>query len=77
MSITEADLKALSTDVGGVPEGVRWVKSYCDFDDNKFFCEWEGPSKDALEQTFEAIRFPYDVIYPVKIFDVTTREIEA
>lgn len=79
MPFAEADLKAAATDFVqlNVPAGVSWKRSYCDFDEKKFFCEWEGPDKATVEQTFKMIDMPFDAVYPVKIFDVATREFEA
>ena len=56
--------------------GLTWIRTYCDFDDNKFFCEWEAPSKEALEQKFKETNSPYDDIYPVRLFDVATAKLE-
>ena len=54
-----------------LPADVSWNLTYCDFDDNKFFCEWEAPSKEAVEQVFKSTQVPYDVVYPVRILDVS------
>jgi hypothetical protein len=59
-----------------IPAGVSWKLTYCDFDDNKFFCEWEGPSKEVVEQAFKAQNVPFDAVYPVKIFDPVKAELE-
>ena len=56
--------------------GITWIRTYCDFDDNKFFCEWEAPNKEAIEQIFKDLNIPFDGIYPVRIFDVTTAKLE-
>jgi hypothetical protein len=57
-----------------VPKGYAWKQTYCDFAGNKFFCEWDAPSKDALAQAFKANNLPFDVIYPVKLFDVARKD---
>ncbi|MFC1968770.1 nickel-binding protein [Chloroflexota bacterium] len=45
--------------------GISWNLSYCDFDDNKFFCEWEAPAMTTVEQVFRSTQLPYDTILPV------------
>ncbi len=60
-----------------LPPGFAWKQTYCDFDSHKFFCEWEAPSKQALEQAFKANKMPFDAIYPVKLFDVTKAKFVA
>jgi len=79
INLTEEYLRVAATDFvrGSFPEGVPWNKSYCDFDDDKFFCDWEAPDKETLEQVFKQIEMPFDVIYPVRIFDIATAELEA
>ena len=59
---------------GQLPADVSWNLTYCDFDDNKFFCEWEAPSKEAVEQVFKSTQIPYGVVYPVRILDVSKAE---
>jgi len=56
--------------------GVTWIRTYCDFDDNKFFCEWEAPAKEAIEKILKDLNIPFDGIYPVRIFDVATAKLE-
>ena len=53
-----------------IPEGFTWKLTYCDFDSHKFICEWDAPSKEALDQAFKANQMPYDVIYAVKLYNV-------
>ncbi len=57
-------------------KGFSWKLTYCDFDENKFFCDWEAPSKEALAETFKAQHLPFDVIYPVRIFNVEKARFE-
>jgi hypothetical protein len=59
-----------------LPEGFSWKLTYCDFDDNKFFCEWDAPSKEALAEAFKAQNLPFDEIYPVKLFNVAKADFE-
>jgi hypothetical protein len=56
--------------------GVTWVRTYCDFENNKHFCEWEAPNKDAIEQILKDYEIPFDGIYSVRVFDVVTATLE-
>lgn len=51
-----------------LPPGISYKLTYCDFDDGKFFCEWEAPSKEAIEQVFKSMNAPYDAVYPVRLY---------
>ena len=76
-SFTEEQyMAAVGTIESAFPAGVAWKLTYCDFADGKFFCEWEGPSKQAIEQVLKAMQMPFDAVYPVRIFDVATRKLE-
>ena len=75
---TEEQLKATTKDMPSqLPAGVSWKLTYCDFADNKFFCEWEAPNKEAIEQVFKAANMPFDAVYPVRLLDVAKAELEA
>ncbi len=75
---TEADVMGAARDMPRqLPAGVSWKQTYCGFGDNKFFCEWEAPNKEVIEQVFKAADMPFDVIYPVRLLDVEKRELEA
>ena len=77
MSLTEEQhMAAISTLPLTFPAGVAWKLTYCDFADGKFFCEWEGPSKQAIEQVLEAEQTPFDAVYPVRTLDVATGKLE-
>jgi len=56
--------------------GVTWIRTYCDFDDNRFFCEWEAPNREAMQNIFKDLNIPFNGIYPVRIFDVATVKLE-
>ena len=74
---TESDLKTFAKDLPSqLPAGVTWKLTYCDFSDNKFFCEWEAPNKEAIEQVFKAQNVPFDAVYPVRLLDVAKAELE-
>ena len=73
----EEQFKAAVKDMPSrLPPGVSWKLTYCDFDDNKFFCEWEAPNKEAIEQVLKAANMPFDAVYPVRLLDVAKAELE-
>jgi hypothetical protein len=72
---TEEQLKAAAKET--FPAGFSWKLTYCDFADKKFFCEWEAPNKQALEQAFKARKMPFDAVYPVQLFNVAKAKFEA
>jgi hypothetical protein len=72
---TEGQLKELAK--SELPEGFTWKVTYCDFADNKFFCDWVAPSKEALEKEFTARNIPFDAVYPMQIFNVSEAKLEA
>ena len=78
MPVTEEQWKE-NTDKGmpPLPPGVSWNLTYCDFTDGKFFCEWEAPNKETVEQSFKAMNMPFDAVYPVRLFNVAKAELEA
>ena len=77
LPITEAEwLGGLKESMPEYPPGVVWKLTYCDFTDRKFFCEWEAPDKETIEQIFKTQRMPYDAVYPVRLFDVAKKELE-
>lgn len=53
-----------------LPAGVKYNLTYCGFADGKFFCDWEAPDKEKVEQALKAMEMPFDAIYPVKLFNV-------
>jgi hypothetical protein len=73
MPITEARLLALLEGMPPLPEGLVWRKSYCNFSENRLFCEWEASDQSALEQVFAAGGIPFDAIHPVRLLDVKQR----
>jgi len=78
LNFAEADFRIAAKDMPAMfPAGVSWNKTYCDFADKKFICEWEAPDRKTLEEVFGMIQMPFDTIYPVKIFNVATIEFEA
>lgn len=77
MPFTEEQMKAAVKKLPKFPKGTSWKLTYCDFADNKFFCEWEAPNKEAIEQIFKAQNMPFDVIYPVRVFNVAKAKFES
>jgi hypothetical protein len=56
--------------------GFSWKQTYCDFANHKFFCVWEAPSKEALEQGFKNHQMPFDSVHPVELFNTSTKIFE-
>lgn len=74
---TEEDVnKLIEQGMPQMPEGLAWKTTFCSFPEHKFFCEWEAPSAESIEQFLKASQMPYDVIYPVRRFDVAERQME-
>jgi hypothetical protein len=59
-----------------LPEGVSWMRTFCGFEDNKSFCEWQAPSREAIKEVLRQVDVSYDAIYPVRLFDVPTGSLE-
>jgi hypothetical protein len=76
MPMTEEQAMALFKSMPALPQGVSWKQTYCDFKDGKFFCEWEAPNEEIIEQAFKAQKLPFDAVYPVKLFNVAKQAFE-
>ena len=72
---TKEALKALAKEK--LPEGIIWNLTYCDFADNKFFCDWEAPNKEVIEKELKVRNIPFDAVYPVQVFNVAKAELET
>lgn len=70
-------MKQSSEKLSQLPPGAAYNLTYCGFDDHKFFCDWEAPNKETLEQIFKTMEMPFEAIYPVRLFDVAKMELEA
>lgn len=70
MPMTEEQAMEMFKNMPALPPGVTWNHTYTDFDDGKFFCDWEAPNKETIEQMFKAMQLPFDAVYPVRIFNV-------
>ncbi len=73
-NFTEKSLEALAKDKP--PKSMSWKLTYCDFADNKFFCDWESPNKEEIETEYKARNIPFDAIYPVQLFNVAKAKLE-
>ena len=60
-----------------MPPGIALHYTWCDFGSGKFVCEWEGPSKEAIEQTLKAMETPVEAVYPVRRLDWAKLALEA
>lgn len=77
MPLSEKEvLESTKAQASQVPEGVTWERAYCNFSDGKFFCEYESPSREVLEEGFRAAEVPFDEIHSVRLFDVSAGELE-
>jgi hypothetical protein len=76
MPMTEEQAMAMLKNMPAFPKGVSWKLTYADFKDGKFFCEWEAPSKEIIEQNFKARKMPFDAVYPVRLFNAAKKKFE-
>ena len=75
LPMDEAQFMSMAKDmVPKIPKGFTWNSTYCAFGEKKFFCEWDAPAKEGLEQAFKANNMPFDAIYAVKLFDVASKK---
>ncbi len=75
LAMTKEQAIAMASDPNfKLPPGFAWKQTYCDFGGQKFFCDWEAPSKEALAQVFNSLKMPFDAIYPVELFDVASKK---
>jgi hypothetical protein len=69
-SWSEQDMIAMAKEMlPKIPPGFSWKQTYCDFAGKKFYCDWEAPSQEALEQAFKANNIPFDLVRSVKLFE--------
>jgi len=76
MPMTEEQAMAMARNMPPFPKGVTWKYTYSDFKDGKFFCEWQAPNKETLEQLFKSMKMPCDAVYPVRLFNVGKKKFE-
>ena len=53
MPMTEEQAMAMVKNMPPLPKGVSWKYTWADFKGGKFFCEWEAPNKETLEENFQ------------------------
>ena len=77
---TEEQLKQLAAAQLNPPfpvaPGTACRETFCGFADDKFFCNWEGPTKQAVVDVLTAMQVPFDAVYEVKRFDFGTAQLE-
>lgn len=71
---TEEQLQPLAKEP--MPEGVTWESTYVSFADNKSFCVWKAPAKEAILELFAKYEIPYETIHVVRHFDPVTGLLE-
>jgi hypothetical protein len=76
MPMTEEQAMAMTKNMPPLPKGFTWKYTYSDFQDGKFFCDWQAPNKETLEQLFKTMKIPYDGIYPVRLYNVAKKKFE-
>jgi hypothetical protein len=59
-----------------LPQGVTWHSTFCAFADDKSFCHWHAPTKQALLDLFAKYEIPYQAVYEVRLFDPATGRLE-
>ena len=72
----QENMKGAFDKLSQLPPGVKYNQTYCGFTDGKFFCDWEAPNKETVEQIFKGMEMPFDAVYPVKLFDVAKMAFE-
>ena len=75
VAFTEEHLQPLAKEQ--LPEGVTWNSTYSAYAENKTYCHWEAPTKEAVVEIFKKYEIPYDAIYEVRLFDPATGQLEA
>jgi hypothetical protein len=60
-----------------IKPGFSWNQTYCDYTNHKFYCEWEAPSKEALEQVFKNFNILFDAINQVEVYNTVTKTFDT
>jgi len=55
-----------------LPEGVTWHSTYSALTENKSYCHWEAPTREAVLEILKKYEIPYEVVHEVRRFDPTT-----
>jgi hypothetical protein len=75
VAFSEEQLQPLAKEQ--LPEGVTWNSTYCALAENKAYCHWEAPTKEAVEEILRKYEVPYEAVYPVRLFDPATGKLEG
>ncbi len=76
MPVTEEQLMALAVNPPQMPPGIACNYTWCNFDEQKFFCEWEAPAKEIVEKSLKELSMPFEAVYAVRLLDWAKKEIE-
>lgn len=71
---TEEQLQPLAKEP--LPEGVTWHSTFCAFDDNRSYCHWEAPIKQAVLDILAKYEIPFQAVYEVRLFDPALGRLE-
>ena len=74
IAFSEEQLQPLAKEQ--LPEGVIWNSTYCAFAENKSYCHWEAPTKEAVVEILKKYEIPYEAIHEVRHFDPATGHLE-
>lgn len=55
-----------------LPEGVTWHSTYSALAENRSYCHWEAPTKEAVLEILKKYEIPYEVVQEVRRFDPAT-----
>ena len=75
VAFSEEQLRPLAKEQ--LPEGVTWNSTYCAFAENKAYCHWEAPTKEAVVEIFKKYEIPHEAIFEVRLFDPATGLLEV
>jgi hypothetical protein len=75
-AFSEEQLKQLASRKDQLPQGITWNQAYCAPGSDRAFCEWDAPSKEAVEQVLKANAMPFVAIYQVDRFDPDRAEFD-
>lgn len=75
-TFSDDQLKAFAANASQFPSDVAWKRSYCAATGDRTFCDWEAPSREAVEQVLKTNNVPFVTIYPVRRFDPAAGDFE-
>jgi hypothetical protein len=58
------------------PAGVSWGSTWCAFEEDKSYCEWDAPDKQTVEGIFAQYSIPYEAIYEVEHYNPQAGDFE-